>query len=548
MRMKIQYKNKILEIKEGTTIEEALKDEIEHSDYTVVGAIFNNEYTNLGCKIKKDGKVSLIDISSKEGSKIYRRTLTYILGKAFEKVCPGKKMDVNYQLTNAMFCDIDNTEITDELIEKLSDEMRLIVKEDLPIEQVVMNRKEAEEFYKKTDTSKGRLQFDLQDNNDIYMYYCEDYYNYCYGTMANRTGVTKVFELIKYDDGFLMRYPSSSKPGKMPKLIQTKKLAWALNEYEDIHRILNMNTVFKLNRAIEQNKIKDVIMLDEALHEKKIANMADEIARKRDVKMVLIAGPSSSGKTTFAQRLGIQLRLNGIKPVTISVDNYFVERENNPKDENGDYDFECIEAIDLELFNNHLTKLLQGEEIEMPEFDFHTGTKKYNGNKLKLGEDEILVIEGIHCLNDKLTSKIPKEQKYKIYISALTVLNMDRFNRISTTDTRLIRRIVRDYQFRGYSAKHTIGTWANVNRGEDKNIFPYQEQSDSIFNTSLIYELSVLKGFVMPLLEEITNDLPEYAEARRLINMLRYIREIPSEYVPTNSLLKEFIGGGNFKY
>ena len=369
-----------------------------------------------------------------------------------------------------------------------------------------------------------------------------------YGTIANRTGITKVFEIIKYEDGFLVRYPSSDKPGQLPKIIQTKKLAWALNEYDDIHKILNVNTVYKLNKAIEEDNIQDIIMLDEALHEKKIANIADQIAKNRNVKMILIAGPSSSGKTTFAQRLGIQLRINHIKPVTISVDNYFVERKDTPRDENGNYDFECIEAIDIELFNEHLTKLLKGEEIEIPEFDFHVGTKRYNGKKMKLEPDQVLVIEGIHCLNDKLTSKIEKEQKYKIYISALTVLNMDRYNRISTTDTRLVRRIVRDNQFRGYDAKHTIGTWYMVNRGEEKNIFPYQEEADSIFNTSLIYELGALKRIAVPLLEEIRKEEPEYAEAQRLINMLKYFKTIPAEYVPTNSLLKEFLGGGSFKY
>ena len=309
-----------------------------------------------------------------------------------------------------------------------------------------------------------------------------------------------------------------------------------------------MNTVYKRNKAVDEDRIKDVIMVDEGLHEKKIAKIADKIAKNRNIKMVLIAGPSSSGKTTFAKRLGIQLRINRIKPVTISVDNYFVERKDTPKDENGNYDFQCIEAIDLDLFNDHLTKLLNGEEVEMPEFDFYEGTKKYKGKKLKLEKDEILVIEGIHCLNDKLTSRIPKEQKFKIYISALTVLNMDRYTRISSGDTRIIRRIVRDYQFRGYSAKHTIGNWWMVNRGEVKNIFPFQEEADIIFNTSLIYELGVLKGMAIPMLEEITKEDEEYAEARRLLNLLKYIRTIPKEYVPSNSLLKEFVGAGDFKY
>ena len=380
------------------------------------------------------------------------------------------------------------------------------------------------------------------------MYYCEDYYNYCYGTLANKTGIIEKFEIEKYCDGFLIRYPSSKDPSKIQPFKPTKKLSWALEEFERIHKILNMDTVYKLNMAIKENRMKEVIMLAEALHEKKIAMIADDITKKKNIKMILIAGPSSSGKTTFAQRLGIQLQLNGIKPVTISVDNYFVERQDTPRDSNGDYDFENIEAIDLKLFNKHLVQLLNGEEVEIPKFDFHVGTKRYLGDKLKLKENEVLVIEGIHCLNDKLTSQISKEEKYKIYISALTVLNMDRYNRISTTDTRLIRRIVRDYQFRGYSAKHTLSTWHKVNDGEERNIFPYQEEADKMFNTSLIYELNALKSTAEPLLKAIKNTEKEYAEAKRLLETLKYFEPIPNEQIPGNSLIKEFLGGGDFKY
>ena len=546
--MKIKYKNKILEVNEKTTIRKLLEEEIKNSEHTVLSAKFNNEYVNLQYEIEKDGEIELIDVSTKEGMRVYRKTLIFILGKAFEKLYPEGKMTVDYQLNNSLFCDTDNIEITDEFIENLNKEMKEIVQKDLEIKQVIMTREEAKKLYDKTNTTKGRLQYDLTNNKKIYMYYCEDYYNYCYETISDRTGTVKIFEVAKYRDGFLIRYPNSRNPEKLPDFIETKKLAWAMDEYEDIHRILDMDTVYKLNKAVEEEKIKEVIMLDEALHEKKISDIADNISKKRSIKMILIAGPSSSGKTTFAQRLGIQLKINGLKPVTISVDNYFVEREQTPRDEKGEYDFEHIEAIDLKLFNDHLTKLLNGEEVEMPEFDFHVGSKKYNGKKLKLQQDEILVIEGIHCLNDRLTSSIPKDQKYKIYISALTVLNMDRFNRISTTDTRLIRRIVRDYQFRGYSAKDTIKKWNSVNRGEEKYIFPFQEEADSIFNTSLIYELGAFKPVVMPLLEEISQKEDEYAEAQRLINMLKYFKEIPANYIPTNSLLKEFLGGGDFKY
>ena len=503
-------------------------------------------YQNLETEVEDGAKIELIDTSSKEGMKVYVRTLVYIMGKAFESIHPKEKLMVEYQLGNAMYCKCDKVEITEEFINRLKEKMQRIIDKDLKIKKVEMTRQEAEEFYKETNASKGRLQFDFEENKKIYMYYCEKYYNYCYGTLANRTGVIKLFDIVKYDDGFLIRYPSSKAPNKMPEDKRTKKLAWALEEFEKIHSVLDVLTVYKLNKAIEENRIKDIIMLAEALHEKKIANIADEIAKRKNVKMVLIAGPSSSGKTTFAQRLGIQLRLNGLKPVTISVDNYFVERQDTPRDANGEYDFECIEAIDTKLFNEHLIKLLNGEEVEMPEFDFAVGTKKYNGKKMKLADDEILVIEGIHCLNDKLTSQISKDRKFKVYISALTVLNMDRYNRISTTDTRLIRRIVRDHQFRSYSAIHTLNTWHKVTEGEEKNIFPFQEEADKIFNTSLIYELNALKPIAMPLLKEIKQDDKEYAEAQRLINILKYFREIPRDYVPDNSLLKEFLGGGTF--
>ena len=542
-----QKKKIIVKTNTNAKISEIAKTQIEESNYPVVGAIFNNEYKNLNDRLNEDGKLELINIASKEGMKIYRRTLTYIMGMAFWKIYPEAHIVVNYQLSNAMYCDIENMTVTEEMLQNVQNEMKEIVKKDLQIEKRVMTREDAEKFYSQYNTGKGRLQFDIMTNKEINMYYCEDYFNYFYETIATHTGVTQIFELKKYYDGFLLRYPHSEDVEHLPEFKETKKLLWALHEYETIYKVLNVGTVYRLNKLIKEKKIKEQILLSEALHEKKIAQIADKIAERKGIKMILIAGPSSSGKTTFAQRLGLQLKINGIKPVTISVDNYFVEREQTPKNENGEYDFESIEAIDTELFNNHLLALLEGKEVEMPEFDFKLGTKKYNGNKIKLAEDEVLVIEGIHCLNDKLTEKIPQEQKYKIYISALTVLNMDSFNRISTTDTRLIRRIVRDNQFRGYSAQNTISTWDNVNKGENKNIFPFQEEADSIFNTSLIYELAVLKNEAIPLLEKITNKEPEYAEAQRLIEILKYFESIPKDMVPSNSLLREFIGGGDFK-
>ena len=546
--MKINYNEKELDVKENITIKELLADEIEKSEIPIIGARFNNEYQRLDYEITKDGTVSLVDIASKGGMKIYRRTLIYIMAMAFERIYPEAKVRVNYQLSNSMYCDLDNMEETPEMLKNVEQEMRRIIEQNLPITKKLLTRKEAEELYEQKDSSKGRLQLDIEENKTINMYYCEEYYNYIYEDIAINTGIVKVFELVKYDKGFLLRYPSSNDPFKLPKYQETKKLLWALNEYSDIHKILDVSTIYKLNNIIEHGNIKYLIMLEEALHEKKIANIADKIAENKNIKMVLIAGPSSSGKTTFAQRLGLQLRINGLKPVTISVDNYFVERPNTPLDENGEYDFENIEAIDLDLFNKDLTALLNGEVIQCPEFDFSVGTKRYKGKTMHLADDEILVIEGIHCLNDKLTALIPKKQKYKVYISDLTVLNMDRLNRISTTDTRLIRRIVRDYQFRSYSAKHTLDAWPKVNRGEEKNIFPFQENADSIFNTSLIYELAALKDIAIPLLEEIKPTERQYAEARRLIEILKYFKSIKSDIIPNNSLLKEFLGGGYFEY
>ena len=546
--MEIRYKDKVLEVEKGSKIYDIFKNEIENSENTVVGAIYNNTYVNLSRHMNFEGRVELISINSKIGIKIYRRTLIYIFAMALKKLFPDNRATVNYQMENAVYCDLGDIEVTDEIVAKINEEMRDIVRKNLFIKKVVMNREQAEQFYKETQTARGKLQYDLKSNKKIYMYYCEDYFNYCYGVLARTTGAIKIFDIVKYDKGILLRYPSAGKPDKLPKIIQNKKMKWAYNEYNEIHKILNINTVYKLNDAVKEKRIKDVIMIDEALHEKNIANIADKIAKDKKIKMILIAGPSSSGKTTFAQRLGIQLRVNKIKPVTISVDNYFVERQDTPMDENGDYNFECIEAIDLELFNNHLTRLLNGERVEMPQFDFLEGTKKYNGKYLQLKDDEVLVIEGIHCLNDRLTSSIPQDQKFKIYISALTVLNMDRYSKVSSTDVRLIRRIVRDYQFRGYSAEHTIDTWPSVTRGEVENIFPFQESADVIFNTSLIYELGVLKGIATPLLKEIPIEHPEHAEAQRLLGLLKYIRSIPASEVPTNSLLKEFVGGGDFEY
>lgn len=521
-------------------------NEAKNKERKIIACKCNNEVKSLNYDIKENDVIELLDTSSKDGHRIYIRGILYIMAKALNELYPRALLSVNYQLSNAMFCEIDNMPITEAMISNIRERMQEIIDKDLEIRKVIMNKEEAEKFYSNARTLRGIVQIGNKQKESVSLYYCEDYFNYFFGVMPVSTGYTSVFDIIKYKDGFLVRYPSAEKPNELTNHKGNKKLLATLEEYEDIHRVLNVDTLYKLNKEIQAGRTENLILLSEALHEKKMANIADDIAKRPNVKMVLIAGPSSSGKTTFAKRLGIELRLNGLKPVTISVDNYFVERKDNPKDENGQYDFECLEAIDLDLFNNHIKTLLDGGTIDVPTFDFKVGTKRYNGEKMHLANDEILVIEGIHCLNDKLTSSIPMEQKYKIYISDLTVLNIDYCNRISTTDTRLLRRIVRDNNFRGYSALHTLKTWDSVNRGENKNIFPYQENCDAMFNSSLIYEISVLKKHALPLLQEITNKEPEYAEAKRLVEFLKYFDDIDEEFIPRNSLLREFIGGSIF--
>ncbi len=546
--MRVTYNDKILEVEPNSRIQDILKDEIENSKSTIITCICNNKVKSLNHKIKEDCNIELLDYTNKEGKRVYIRGALYIMAKAFKEVYPDAKLTVNYQLSNSMYCVIDNMEITDEMITKVKNRMTEIVKKDLEIQKVIMSQKEAREFYEKEQSKRGiLLQLNKKEETDkVSLYYCEDYYNYFFGVMPISTGVIKVFDLTKYKEGFLIKYPSREKPNQLAPFKETKKLLSTLEEYDEIYKILKIDTVNRLNKRIEEDSGKETIILSEALHEKKISDIADKIVNNKSTRIVLIAGPSSSGKTTFANRLGIQLMLNRKRPVTISVDNYFVERENNPKDEFGNYDFECLEALDVELLNDHMQRLLTGEEVEIPNFNFTNGHKEYNGNILKLEPDDILVMEGIHCLNDKLTNSIPREQKYKIYISDLTVLNLDYYNNISTTDTRLIRRIVRDYNFRGYSALQTIKTWYSVNRGEIKYIFPFQEEADSMFNSSLIYELSVLRDYAMPLLKEIDNSHPECAEATRLYNLLKYFESIPDNYIPKTSLIREFIGGSAF--
>ena len=525
------------------------EESVRISPNHIIACKCNNSVKSLNYKINDGDTVELIDLSMDDGIRVYIRGALFIMGLAFDELYPDLDVFVDFQLSNAMFCEIKNGEVTDEIINNVKKRMKEIIEQDLPIKKVIMTKDEAKEFYKTHKSQNGILQIENKDKEEVCLYTCNNYYNYFYGVMPLSTGYINIFDLKKYRNGFIVRYPNKSNPKELGEFKESKKFLAKLQEYDQIYKLMKISTVQELNNEVRSGKSKDVILTSEALQEKKIAELAEQIASKKDVKMVLIAGPSSSSKTTFAKKLGLQLRIKGLKPVTIGTDDYFVERPLTPRDENGDYDFETIDALDLDLFNDHLTRLINGETVNIPTFDFKEGTKRYDDNKkLHLNDDEILVIEGIHCLNDKLTSKIPKENKFKIYISDLTVLNIDNFNRISTTDTRLVRRIVRDYNFRGYSAKETLDRWPSVNRGERRNIFPYQEEADAMFNSSMVYELGVLAKYAKKLLAEIKQDEEEYSEARRIITFLEYFEEIDETPIPNNSLLREFIGGSVFDY
>lgn len=545
--MKIIYKNIEVEVNKNDRVIDVFGEEIEKNK-NIIACYVNNEVKNLNYELKENDEVRLIDTTSRDGGRIFTRGILFILAMAFKAVYPDIKLYFNYQLRNSMFCEILNQDEVDEkMLKNVSKKMQEIIDADYKIKKVQVDREKVLDYIKAENTDIAKSQLENKDKENISLYECEGYYNYFFGVMPISTKYIQLFELMKYENGFLLRYPERENPNVMQPYQETKKLLKTLSEYDEINQLLGHMNLDQLNEKIRNGEEKEIILLAEALHEKKIAQIADQIAKNKDKRIILIAGPSSSGKTTFAKRLGIQLRLNGIKPKTISVDNYFVEREQTPRDENGKYNFEDIEAVDLKLLNDDLTKLLKGEEVEMPTFDFVEGTKKFLGNTMKLEDDEVLVMEGIHCLNDKLTPAIPKEQKFKIYISALTVLNIDYYNRISTTDTRIFRRTSRDNQFRGYDAKHTLGVWESVSKGEEHNIFPYQEDADAMFNSSLVYEINALRDYVLPLFQEIKPEDEEYSEAKRLCEFLKYFEPINTDYVPKNSILQEFLGNSIFE-
>lgn len=540
--------NEKYEIECKTTLLELGKQFEKKFTSTIIAARVNNDIKDLNYELNENAEIKFIDFNDEDGMRIYRRSLYFIFIKAVSEVFPDRNAVISHPMSNGVYCEINGSEeLTEVDVAEVEKRMREIVARGIPFNKKIISKEAAKELYKKT----GRLdKYEVLEHRQkpyVTIYDCGGYEDYYYGYMVPNTSYINCFALKYHQPGVVIQFPSKTSPEVLPQFEDQKKLFKVFIEYKKWVRILGVENVGALNNIVKAGEIGDLIRVNEALHEKKIAEIADKITNNEDEKrIVLISGPSSSGKTTFANRLGIQLRVNGFVPKTISLDNYFVNRDKTPKEPNGEYDYEALEAIDVDLFNKHLSQLLNGHEVEIPIYNFETGWREPVGQRMVMNKKNILVIEGIHGLNDKLTASIASEDKYKIYVSALTSMNIDDHNRIPSTDTRMIRRIVRDNQFRGCSAINTINRWPSVRRGEAKNIFPYQENADIMFNSSLIYEMCLLRTYAEPLLMQLGPENEKYSEVKRLIEFLSYFLPINDKDIPNNSILKEFIGGSSF--
>ncbi|TCT15576.1 uridine kinase [Natranaerovirga pectinivora] len=550
-KLKVIIDGDIKEVKSGISLKELSKEYAEKYKGIIVLAIVDNKLSELTKEIDKECIIDFVSTSDQDGSRTYKRSASFVLIKAIFDVL-GKdkvrKVIIHYSISKGYYCEIDYDEtLGEDKLKQIKGRMDEIVKLDLPIEKRTVKVDEAIDIFEKNKMYDKVKLFNYRRVSNVNLYKIDDIEDYFYGYMVPSTGCLDKFELHSYDRGFVIQFPSLENPGKVAKFEPQNKLFSVLQEATNWGQQLNVDTVGALNDTIASGKMNELILIAEALQEKKIAEIADNIAKQRGKRIILIAGPSSSGKTTFSHRLSIQLKVQGLTPHPIPVDDYFVNRDDTPLDEYGNYDFESLHAIDLKQFNEDMNKLLDGEEVNLPTYNFKTGKREYKGKKLQLQKSDILVIEGIHGLNSQLTHSLPEESKYKIYISALTQLNIDEHNRVSTTDGRLIRRMVRDYEYRGMSAKDTIAMWPSVRRGEERNIFPFQEEADIMFNSALVYELAILKQYAEPMLFSIPKDSPEHVEAKRLIKFLDYFLGVSSEAVPKNSIIREFIGGSCFK-
>ena len=536
---------------EGTTFEKIADDFQDRYEHRIVLGCEGYRLFALKKTLKRDCKLKFITTGDSIGNKTYKRSMCLMMVKAIHDICNHDhscKVRIDFSVDKGYYCTVaGNVEVNAEFISRVRNRMLEMVATKMPIEKRSVHTDEAIALFKQHGMHDKERLFEYRRVSKVNIYSMNEFEDYYYGYMVPDASYLPYFELYLYGEGFVIQMPEASNPTVVPPFRPRQKLFQVLSESSKWGDMLGIQTVADLNEAVTKGNLQETILVQEALQEKKIGDIARTIVDRGNVKFILIAGPSSSGKTTFSHRLSIQLRAHGMIPHPIAVDNYFVNREDTPRDKDGNYNYECLEAIDVKQFNQDLTDLLEGKEVALPIFNFKTGRREYNGQTKKLGEHDVLVIEGIHCLNDALTYELPKENKFKIYISALTQLNIDEHNRIPTTDGRLLRRMVRDARTRGTSARKTIAMWPSVRRGEEENIFPYQEEADVMFNSALIYELAVLKQYAEPVLFGIEKDCEEYIEAKRLLKFLDYFVGIGSEHVPANSLLKEFIGGGCFQ-
>ncbi|WP_278600088.1 nucleoside kinase [Clostridium tertium] len=544
---KIKYQGKEYDVQEGITYKEFIDTSLNINSTDVALCRLNRKYHELFKDIDSNGEIELIMFDSPIGYKIYTRTLQFIFIKATLDLFDNSVITIEHSIGEGVFGELHKEEaLSAEDIDKIKLRMKEIIEKDLPINKIKVKIEKAIEIFKEYGMDDKVSLLNQVSFENVNLYELDGRYDYFYGQMAYSTGVIKAFDLMYYDPGFVLRYPKKDDLNVVSNFKENRKLSQIFMETERWLNILGVGEVGSLNDKVKNKEFRDLVMVSEALHEKKIAQIADMINERKETKVVLIAGPSSSGKTTFANRLSVQLRVNGHVPIPISLDDYFVDREHTPKDENGEYDFESVYSLDLELFNSNLSGLLKGEEVEIPSFNFKKGEREWVGHKLTLPSNGILLIEGIHGLNPILTSSILDKQKFKIYISALTQLNLDNHNRIATTDIRRVRRIVRDYLSRGYGAEETLKMWPSIRRGEERNIFVFQEEADVMFNSTLVYELCVLKRYALEELDKISPDSSVYLEASRLKSFLGFFKEIDKDYVPMNSILREFIGGSVF--
>jgi len=547
--MDLKVDNEKLKVIEKSSIENIIAETSLENKKDIMAVIIENEVYDLTEELDRDAELKTVNIASELGNRIYRRSLYFVMAKAIYELFPETILKIEISISNGIYCELENKpSLSKSDLNKLKIRMQEIIDADYKIKKHKLKKEKVLEIIAQENCAFRRELLEQQDKDYYTLYELDGYYDYFYYNMVPSTSYLKKFGLHLRIPGFVLLFPKFFTNKELPKFKEQPKLANVFLEYERLGKILGVNNVAELNQCIEANEYNELIRIAEALHEKKIAEIADRIksGMPRN-KIILIAGPSSSGKTTFTHRLSTQLKINGLRPVQISGDNYFVNRENTPLDENGEPDFESIEAINLELFNNHLLQLIQGEEVELPKFNFEKGIRENSGKFLKLDDDQPILIEGIHGLNDIMTEVIPQDLKFKIYISALTQLNIDCHNRIPTTDTRLIRRVVRDNQYRGLSAADTLNLWQSVRRGEEENIFPYQENADVMFNSALIYELSVLKNYVEPLLKQIDKTNKNYHQAQRLLEILSNFKAIPDNEVPFTSILREFTGMSVFR-